>query len=285
MEVNWRTRDRQTGWNVVVAVALLWLGLYHSRLAAETERHLRVVYQPPHLSVQAQEIGLPEVLRAIGAKVGFAVIDSGGSRAARTVSIEATALGEVLRQLLRAENHAIVYRGQGGEIDTIVLLGPRSYAEAAPESADQRQEQKRHDSIRGSYSAPIQSLESSPIAQSMTPLSPEGGRGREEVAEEGDIAITVEEILRLHAIPGLRELTGMMPGETVSAHVDQPWASAARRADEDPPDGSSANPLAMGIDETLAITTRRAQQHLKALIDGLATATSSWLDSPADARR
>ena len=96
---------------------------------AELEPGLRVDYDPPQLSVEAREVSLGAVLRAIGAKVGFSVVETVPSSRVVTLSIRNASLDDVLRQLLRAKNHTMLYRvverpsAESGTIDRIVLFG------------------------------------------------------------------------------------------------------------------------------------------------------------------
>jgi len=234
--------------------------------------------------VEASEVSLLQVLREIGEKVRFTVVDMSASRPALTISIKGSTLEEVLRQLLQGENHAIVYRGQergqgqaGGAINTIFLLGPST-------PRDQWQAQRRYDDIIQSQKEPTRPLDSSLAGRSITSLSgqQEPMRG---MIEEDDIERTVEDLLRTHALPGLQELTGDIPWEILSAGVNQAVETIARTPRGSSTGGRSATPSPTEIDEALAITTRLAQQQIKALINGLATATGSLLDSLANQGR
>ena len=78
-------------------------------------------------------MSLVAVLREIGAKVGFTVVESAPSSVTVTFSDREAALDDVLRQLLRAENHTVFYRAGTGRtsqvreaIDRIVLSGEPS---------------------------------------------------------------------------------------------------------------------------------------------------------------
>ena len=87
------------------------------------------------MSVAATEVGLGDLLRLIGAKVGFSVAEGRAALRRVTVSIASASVDDVLRQLLRAENHTILYR-QGADaivmVDRIVLLG--APAEGVPDT-------------------------------------------------------------------------------------------------------------------------------------------------------
>src|SRR5712691_3973579 len=110
----------------IAGAMLLGLGCWATALATEAEPRLSVAYEAPRLSVEAQGVSLTEVLREIGAKVGFGVIDGGVLRSPLTLSLKEVTLDAILRQLLAAENYAIVYRSDesaaGARIEAIVLL-------------------------------------------------------------------------------------------------------------------------------------------------------------------
>lgn len=122
---------------VGLAVAV-WAVSLAGAAACQAAQRPRVEYDPPWLSVDAREASLLEVLELIGEKVGFAVVDGGGSASSVTLSIGRALLDEVLRQLLRAEDHTIVYRQAGAGalgIDTIIVSSrsaPRLPGPSAP---------------------------------------------------------------------------------------------------------------------------------------------------------
>jgi hypothetical protein len=118
-----RSRLVAVGLAVVTAGSSMFASL---TAQASDEPGVRVEYDPPLVSVAATEVGLGELLRLIGAKVGFSVAEGRAALRVITVSIASASLDDVLRQLLRAENHTILYR-QGADamvmVDRIVLLG------------------------------------------------------------------------------------------------------------------------------------------------------------------
>lgn len=209
------------------------------------ESALRVDYDPPRLSVEAREVGLGAVLRAIGAKVGFGVVETVPSSRDVTLSIRDESVDDVLRQLLRARNHTTIYRLTGlpsagtGPIDRIVLFGDSVTATAA-----------------ATPPARLTSPQSWP--ESAAFLIPPAAVG-------GDPAVmptTVGEMLQTHAM--------------VAGQVRQPAAIGAGFSAM-----SQLTPSTSGLklDAALAETTRRAQQGLGTLIDGLAAATRSLQQS------
>jgi hypothetical protein len=100
--------------------------------AATAPRYLRLDYQPPSLQVEANDIPLTDVLRAIGERVGFLVIETGGAQPSLTVSVRGS-VERVLSDLLVETNHAVVYRARtkgaselASSIEAVVLLGAGS---------------------------------------------------------------------------------------------------------------------------------------------------------------
>ena len=126
----------------LVAVGLAVVTAGSSMLAplvarASDEPTVSVEYDPPHVSVAATEVGLGDLLRLIGAKVGFSVAEGRAALRRVTVSIASAPVDDVLRQLLRAENHTILYR-QGADaivmVDRIVLLGAPAEGVSVPDT-------------------------------------------------------------------------------------------------------------------------------------------------------
>jgi len=84
-------------------------------------------------SIEARKMTLPRVLEAVGAEVGFKVVDTFGEpRPPIDFVIKNAPFDKVLRQLLAEENYAIIPanpgrggQGAGQNIGTIFLLGSR----------------------------------------------------------------------------------------------------------------------------------------------------------------
>jgi hypothetical protein len=239
-----------------VVLVLLWMVLPGSVLAAERKSDLCITYSPPHISVEARGVKLREVLRDVSVKVGFELTDYGIPDKDLTVSVEDSTVEELLRQLLRGENYGVVYREKDGAISKLLLLSPPAYAHAAPMSENQ---QIRTEVSRGSEGLTVFSA-----APSYQPARPE--RKRENRAESKP---RVEDILRVHAMPG-------MPGSGTFPQSSTPNASQ--------PLGRSTPAFSAtgATSDSFAITTRLAQQNLKALTHGLATATHPLLNYPAN---
>jgi hypothetical protein len=247
-------------------LVFLWMVLPGSGSAAERKSDLRITYSPPRISVEAREAKLLEVLREISVKVGFDLADYGIPDKDFTVSIQESTVEEVLRQLLRGENYGVVHRETDGAISKVLLLSPPLYAQGALMSENQ---QTRTEAIRGREGLTVFSA-----APSYQPARPE--RKRENKAEN---ETKVEDILRVHAISGLagsdtfpQSLTPSSPQPLRNSTAAFPPAEAA----------SFTTPSLGDMNENLAMTTRLAQQNLKSLAEGLATATHSLINNRAN---
>jgi len=247
-------------------LVFLWMVLPGSGSAAERKNDWRITYNPPRISVEARGVKLLEVLRAISVKVGFDLTDYGIPDRDLTLSIQEATVEEAPRQLLRGENYGVVYREEDGGISKIMLLSPPVYAQAGPLSENQ---QTRTEVIRGREGLTV--FSASPSYQ---PTRPE--QKRENRAEN---ETNVEDILRVHAISGLAGPDTFL--QRLTPNVPQPlWNSTPAF----PPTGAaSSNTPSLGdMNDSLAMTTRLAQQNLKALATGLATATHSLLNNRAN---
>jgi hypothetical protein len=243
------------GKTAVAILVFLCTVLPHLASAAERKSDLRVTYSPPHISIEARGVKLRTVLRDVSQKVGFELTDYGIPDRDLTLSIEEATVEEVLRQLLRGENYGVVYREKDGAISKLLLLSSPVYAQA-PVSETQ---QTPTVASRGSEGLTIFSA-----APSYQPARPE--RKRETRAASDP---SVDDILRLHAMPGVTG-SGAFPQSST------PNTPQLQR------NSSPAFPATGAVSESLAMTTRLAQQNLKALADGLATATRSLLNAPAN---
>jgi hypothetical protein len=236
-------------------LVFLWMVLPCSGSAAERKSDLRITYSPPRISVEARGVSLLEVLRDVSATVGFDLADNGVPDRDLTVSIQEATVEEVLRQLLRGENYGVVYREKDGGISKVLLLSSSVYAQAAPMSDNQ---QKRTETNRQ------EGLTVFSAAPSYQPARPEQKRENRAQSEP-----RVEDILRVHAVSGLAR-PDTFP-QSLTPIVPQPLGNSTPAF---LPTGAPS--------ESLAMTTRLAQQNLKALATGLATATHSLLNNRAN---
>src|SRR5262245_11270910 len=242
-------------------LAFLCMLMPRSGLTAERKSDLRITYTPPSISVEAQNVRLLEVLRIISLKVGFDLEDYGVPDKSLTVSIQEATVEDVLRQLLGGENYCVIYRERERAISKVLLLASPVYAHEAKENQQARIEVGRAQ----------EGLTIFPAAPSYQPARSAQKRETREDSEP-----RVEDILRMHAISDL----------TRSDTFQQNRASSSAQSSGNSPSGfpsagaSSMPPSPVGdMNSSLAMTTRFAQQNLKALADGLASATYSLRNS------
>ena len=239
---------------------LLALALSGTALA---QGALTVAYQPPLISVDARDMPLASILREIGAKAGFTVEQRGLDSRPITIAIRDATLDDVLRQLLRSENHTLLYRDQAGQpagvLDQIVLLGPAS---AAPAVATAGRHQRPDLGGAPGMVAPVPAQPvpvPSPQAAMVPPSAPPAAAEGSDDAEP-----TVSDVLRSHAAATLRAAEMAQAAPAVPA---PPTVAGAPVAAGNPP------VLSPEAQDALAASTRQAQQSLKALVDGLDAAT------------
>jgi hypothetical protein len=209
---------------------------------------VRVEYVPPYVSVSATEASLGEILTEIGEKVGFTVALEHAESPPVTVSIERVSVDDALRQLLRTENHTILYRqgvSAAAIVDRIILLGAPSPGVSV---ADLRPDVDRERSA-AMPGDPGSAAGGPTVATNSLPMS-----GPTESATPGDHQVSVGDLLRSQALVGA----------PLAPSVAEPARGAAPASAE----------------ESLAETTRRAQQALSQLVEGLERATRS-LQQPA----
>lgn len=127
MKQSSRARSLRVG----MTAALLWWGAaFHPPHSEAVESALNVIPSPAGLTVEAHGVGVEEVLQEMGEKMGFTVVAKEAAHPVVDVSIKDATPEEVLQQVLRGENYAIVYRRpegeqtQAGKIDKILLLSP-----------------------------------------------------------------------------------------------------------------------------------------------------------------
>ena len=253
----------QLGRNLIAVTmaSVLGLGVAFPGPAAERKTELSVIYDAPRLSVEARGVSLQRVLGEIGKKLGFVVVDYGGSDRLITFSLQDASAEEVLGQLLRGENYAVIYEGQRKEIAKVLLL--TSAAQATSKSGNPQPTNQGEERI-------VQGQAGLTYHSSVSPPS----SFEQKRPDKAEAEVKVETIMRAHALSGLIDPMGGLSG---TANVGQPFGSPAGNSFSAGPMSPSLPP--QDIHETLAITTRLAQQNLKALVDGLATASNSLFQS------
>jgi len=255
-------------WQKAVLLVSLLGGVASPRSGAPAERKndLRITYSPPRISVEARGISLLQVLTDISATVGFDLTDYGVPDRDLTVSIQEATVEEAIRQLLRGENYGVVYREKDGAISKVLLLSPPVYTQAAPMFENQ---QTRTEAISAREGLTVFSA-----APSYQPATAEQKRKNRAESEP-----KVEDILRVHAMSGLAGSDTSL--QSLTPNVPQPLGNSTPGFPSTGAASSTTRSLG-DMNHSLAMTTRLAQQNLKGLVDGLATATHSLLNNRAN---
>jgi hypothetical protein len=77
------------------------------------------------IEVDARGAALDEVLSAIASKAGFQVaIESGIQRPPVNLAVPMAPVEEVLRQILRGRNYALIYDAHDSSLDEVIVLRP-----------------------------------------------------------------------------------------------------------------------------------------------------------------
>ena len=238
-------------------------------VADELPPRLRLSIEPTLVSVEGRGVRVAEVLSALGAAAGFSVTGVGSEVPVDQLSIQGPTMADVVRQLLRDEDHTVVYRedtlSAPRAIDTIVLFGSR--ARSAPPTGSSTD--------GGVASARDGGLVDAP-ARSGVPGT-EAGEQATGMASEADSALGA--LLRAHARPG------SLP-EPVRSQPLAPGAAAGAGNGPGPatPSHGRGEMVAPGTDQDLAAATRKAQENLRTLIESLGAASRSLLQPTPPSR-
>lgn len=235
------------------ALAIVWLALAPAVThAAETGP--RVIYEAPLISVEARNVDLPVLLSEVGRQVGFQVVWAEMPRQPISVDIHDATIEEVLRRLLRSEDHVIVYGNRMGSprVDSVVLRGPHGSAEPTLSTPGREPGRTAVVPPEGvstpSAAEPPATLTPAPVAVIGRPPAEAVAVGPPPFVDSDPLGI--QNLLKNQAFSGL----GFAPSASESA----------------PPAGPPAD-----VAEALAQTTRAALQNLKGLMDSLDAATES----------
>ncbi len=99
---------------------------------ASAESFLEVTESDDGFTIEAEEVSVARILKAIAAKANFEVVDATGVAETLAIfSVENQPLPEALQSLLAKQNHLIVYAGSEnpeaqGKIAKIILMRPAS---------------------------------------------------------------------------------------------------------------------------------------------------------------
>ncbi len=242
---------------IASAFALVTIAVAASAGPARAADAITVMYRAPLVTLDARDAPLGTVLAEVGAKAGFTVVQAGGAPRRITISIQDATVDDVLRQLLRSENHTLLYRAQpdqpGGVLDQVVLLGtaPAASVASAPPSRPNPAGAPQPAGAQSPLAAP--NPLTAPYAPSAAP------------APSDDAEPTVSDVLRSHATATLQAAEAARTAAPAAEPASGPAPPADPRSIQLTPEAQDA----------LAATTRQAQQSLKALVDGLDAATQA----------
>ncbi|MBI3796723.1 MAG: hypothetical protein HY268_07120 [Deltaproteobacteria bacterium] len=257
-----KTRPVRPLWVWIGATVLWWGATCRPQQSGAEERMLRVVSSPAGLTVVAQGVGVEEVLREMGKQMGFAVTAKEAVRPTVNVSITDAAPEEVLQQLLRGENYALVYRkakgksAQGTErIAKVLLLSPSGAMAANPAAESGRLEQERHQALLQSQAAVTGPAEATQTVRVLAHKEWTRLKDRAKAVARGD-PVTLKDLLEDQAFQGM-----LARSETHAASDS-----------EQPSEQKSGQ-------EPSALTIQRVQRNLAVLVEGVTTATNSLFNS------
>jgi hypothetical protein len=256
-----------------LGAAVLWWGVvFYPVQGRGAERTLSVVSSSSGLTVEAHEVGAEEVLQEIGRQLGFTVVVNEAARPTVNVSVKDATLEEVLQQILRGENYALVYRNtkgksaQGSEgIGKVLLLSPSGAGAANPVAESGRPGQERPQPLSRSQTSVTHAPEAARPAQ----VSDQEvwARLREKSAAIArDDQVTARELLEAQALERVlakREMEAARYSGQSSVEEDAETAEAQAAREQEPP----------------AVTIQRVQRNLAILVDGFDEAKRNFFNA------
>jgi len=226
-------------------------------IAATAAPGISVTYHAPLISIEAAGATVAEVLREVGRKVGFSIVEAGSSDARLSFSIQNASLPTALQQLLRSENHVLLYCKGTQTIDTVMLLGARIARGPTPFDQPEQTVSRISPSAENAPTPAASASGGPPSTQADLAAYRRLAEGSPEVADATDL------LLR-HAWPGV----------PASQPTSEPGVGPAASSSALPTQANAADP-----GSNLATTTRLAQQNLTKLVEALSAATSSMRSS------
>jgi hypothetical protein len=252
---------------ITAPAALLGVALVagHPATMASAEPRMNVTYHAPLISIDASGVTVAEVLREVSRTVGFSIVEAGSSEARLSFSIHDASLLEALHQLLRSENHVLLYRDGTQTIATVMVLGAR--VARAPTPFDQRDHPLGHseNQDQGGMKPPPEI-----VPPSATPASGASPSTQADLAEYRRGAEGSPEVVNATDLLLRHARSGVAASPTTPASGSGPVAASS---------AISTDAGAADAGTTLAITTRLAQQNLTKLVQALTAATSSMFSS------
>ncbi|MGH7391730.1 MAG: hypothetical protein ACREM3_20080 [Candidatus Rokuibacteriota bacterium] len=245
---------------------------------AGAEPDVRVAYSPSKISVEAKNVSLADLLRAIGKRAGFRVVDNGPERPPVSVTMGAGTLDELLRRLLRHEGHVILYRASptGPRVETVLLRGPNGVAGPPPPSV------VTPASPPAAASGPRHSSVVPPVPPAVAASGHRAGASTGPVPAPAGIGAAGQP-----AVPAPPQETSQParaggPQAPTVSHLLETQALAAHGVSSAP---AATTPPPADVNEALGQATRTAVQGVQTLVDQLSVATEQLGASGAIPRR
>jgi hypothetical protein len=198
----------------------------------------------------------------------------------RSISVKDAPVEEVLQQLLRGENYALVYRQTGSGnaqanagIKKVLLLSPPVSATAGSQGQGQAAPPTRVQDQQPQIPPSSAQTEQSTV----TVFSSEGWTRLQEKAQAitRDGTVTAADLLEAQAVQSLAAQTSTNAEQGAGGTTEQTAVSPSEgvqlKGDEE-----------LTIQKAMAVTTQLAQRNLTALVEGLAATTNSLYKSQAN---
>ena len=124
----------------VLAVLVILLGTATVRGGAQASPILRVESNTGgEVEIDARGVTIEEALWAIASKAGFEVVlDPGTARPLVNMAVSMAPVEDVLRQILRGRNYALVYDAGDVSLSQVIVLPPPSAAGVRPAAVRHR---------------------------------------------------------------------------------------------------------------------------------------------------
>jgi hypothetical protein len=246
-----------------LGATVLWWGVMFQPVQSRAEqRPFSVASSSSGLTVEAHGVGVEEVLEEISRQMGFTVMVREAVRPPVNVSLKDATLEEVLQQILRGENYALVYRTAKGKlaqgsagIGKVLLLSPSDPLAVNPVAELGSLEQEHRQALS---SGPVAATHASEAARP-TKVSGQAGwkrlKKRMDAIAGGDevTASDLLENLALQRVLEKRKIEAARNGGQTFVEEEAEKAEAEAAEEQEPP----------------AVAAQRAQRNLTILVDGL----------------
>jgi hypothetical protein len=252
-----------------VVLTLLFLSVLSPPSAVEShERGITVTPTASGLSVSAHNVTLASVLQAIGAKAGFSVVEVARTRPVLSLGLGPAPVGDLLRQVLRGENHMIVQRADG-TVAEIVLFGTAPHGRTDGTPLEPRPGTLgEHEPAPGTE--PASKWTAPPWVSAREIREPRGREGGGRLST----GVGIAHLLETQAL--------LTPDAAASLFAPSPSPIVPSLPVQFPAAEHPAPTRTHDPQEILTLTTAIARQNVRALVDALAAATRGISKSAVD---